>query len=282
MDWFRMYGDMPDDPKIGTLSDSEFRTWVELLCAACKAESDGNTKLTKETVNWALRRDVSCDVTVLSQRDLVTVNGDGEYVIKAWSKRQYKTDSSAERTRKYRENKKAKVSTGAASKACDVTVTDVRQKSDCTDTDTEQIQNKDTTLSGKPDVVTPEPKNVNQAKEAIDYLNQKTGHGFHKVKSNLEKVKARLDEGFTLEDVRAVIDRQTEKWGRDPKMSEYLRPMTLFAASNFASYAGQVESKKNDWWIKAGFESQFEAENAGCNQFIYQQFQNGKRMEAHA
>lgn len=25
MDWFRMYGDMPNDPKIGTLNDAEFR-----------------------------------------------------------------------------------------------------------------------------------------------------------------------------------------------------------------------------------------------------------------
>lgn len=36
------------------------------------------------------------------------------------------------------------------------------------------------------------------------------------------------------------------------------------------------------WWQAAGFSSLYEAENAGCNQFIYQQFQDGKKVEAHA
>lgn len=275
MDWFRMYGEMPDDPKIGTLTDSQFRTWVELLCAACKAEDNGNTKLTEKTINWALRRDVLCDVTELSQRGLVTINSDGEYIIKAWSKRQYKTDSSAERTRKYREKKKEESSKQAAPKACDVTVTEARRHGDCIDTDTEQIQNKETTLSGKPDAVT------HESQEAIEYLNRKTKRNFRCVKANTAPVSARIREGFTLDDVKAVIDRQVRLWLNDPKMNEYLRPATLFAAKNFASYAGQTHEPDN-WWSEAGFSSRFEAENAGCNQFIYKQFQDGKRLEEFA
>lgn len=277
MDWFRMYGDMPDDPKIGTLTDSQFRTWVELLCAACKAEDEGNTKLTAETINWSLRRDVSCDVTELSQRHLVTVNGDGEYVIKAWAKRQYKTDSSAERTRRYRERKKAKANDGAASQACDVTVTEAKRHSDCIDTDTDK--NKETTLSGKPDA---EPADLMQAKEAIDYLNEKTNSGFQKVETNLRMVRARLAEGFSIEVVKSVIDRQVDRWGSDPKMAEYLRPKTLFAASNFASYAGQITAKQSDWWTQAGFDSAFDAENHGCNANTAHQWRNRQRVEVPA
>ncbi len=37
-----------------------------------------------------------------------------------------------------------------------------------------------------------------------------------------------------------------------------------------------------NWWSDAGFASRFEAENAGCNQFIASQFRNRQRLEAHA
>lgn len=36
------------------------------------------------------------------------------------------------------------------------------------------------------------------------------------------------------------------------------------------------------WWSLAGFASVYEAENAGCTQWIAHQWRHGKRMEAHA
>lgn len=287
MDWFRMYGDMPDDPKIGTLSDAEFRTWVELLCAACKANDSGNTGLTKDTVNWALRRDVTVTVTALSQRELVTKNEKGEYVIKAWEKRQYKKDSSAERTRKYRERKSSEANKEAGLERCDDHVTHGDGHSDTPRTDTDTEKNKEKTLSGKPDAVTgesksePDPARTNGL-QAIEYLNQKTGRRYRPVESNMRMVQARLREGYSLSDVKAVIDRQVGLWGEDKKMQEYLRPATLFAASKFASYAGQVSDPGEGWWSAAGFGSKFEAENAGCNKFICAQFRDGKRIEVAA
>ena len=110
MDWFRMYGDMPNDPKIGTLSDSQFRTWVELLCAACKAEKLGSTGLTMDTVNWSLRRNVTETLQHLFDKGLIALNADSEIAICAWEKRQYESDSSTERVQRYRA-KKASAST---------------------------------------------------------------------------------------------------------------------------------------------------------------------------
>ena len=106
MDWFRMYGDMPSDPKIGTLSDSEFRTWVELLCVACKAEKNGSTGLTAETVNWSLRRNVSETLQKLIDANLVRFNAEAELEISAWTKRKYSSDSSTHRVKKHREKHK--------------------------------------------------------------------------------------------------------------------------------------------------------------------------------
>lgn len=106
MDWFRMYGEMMDDPKIGTLDDAAFRTWVELLCTACKAEDGGNTHLTENDIDWAFRRNARETLQKLLQRDLVTVTETGEIVITSWEKRQKKSDSSTGRVRAHRQKAK--------------------------------------------------------------------------------------------------------------------------------------------------------------------------------
>lgn len=108
MDWCRLYGEMLDDPKVGTLDDAQFRTWVELLMVATKADAGGNTKLKPDetSINWALRRNASVTLQELLQRELVTLNESGELVINAWADRQKKGDSSAARVAKFREKQR--------------------------------------------------------------------------------------------------------------------------------------------------------------------------------
>jgi uncharacterized phage protein (TIGR02220 family) len=76
------------------------------------------------------------------------------------------------------------------------------------------------------------------AKQVIDYLNQKLGTHYKYVASNLNLIICRLKEGFSLEEAKLVIDDRISRWGKDSKMQEYLRPKTLFAASNFENYLG--------------------------------------------
>jgi hypothetical protein len=106
MEWCRLYGEMLNDPKVGTLSDAQFRTWMELLMVATTAEADGNTKLTQQSIDWALRRNASVTLHELLQRELVVLNESGEVVINAWSDRQKKSDSSAGRVAKFREKQR--------------------------------------------------------------------------------------------------------------------------------------------------------------------------------
>ena len=54
----------------------------------------------------------------------------------------------------------------------------------------------------------------------MEYLNLKTSKKFKSVDSNTKLVKARLGEGHTVEDILAVIDRKTEQWLNDDKMSQ--------------------------------------------------------------
>jgi uncharacterized phage protein (TIGR02220 family) len=76
----------------------------------------------------------------------------------------------------------------------------------------------------------------------INYLNQKTGKKF---KSNSEKtlrfISARLNDGYSLDDFKKVIDIKCSKWLNDSKMIEYLRPETLFG-TKFESYLNESPS----------------------------------------
>ena len=78
------------------------------------------------------------------------------------------------------------------------------------------------------------------AGEIISYLNAKTKSSYRNVDSNSRMIVARLKEGATVDQVKAVIDAKVAQWGKDPKMSEYLRPSTLFNATKFNDYLGQL------------------------------------------
>ena len=73
------------------------------------------------------------------------------------------------------------------------------------------------------------------AREAIDILNETAGTGFKHTKTNIGHVSARLAEGFTLDNVRAVVASRVALWGDDPSMRQYLRPQTVFG-SKFDAY----------------------------------------------
>jgi len=85
-------------------------------------------------------------------------------------------------------------------------------------------ESKVTSMSGKPDV-----------KPIFDYLNQRTGRRYRPTSANSAHAVARMKDGHTLADFKAVIDGRLKAWGGDPKMAEYLRPETLFG-TKFDSY----------------------------------------------
>jgi len=76
--------------------------------------------------------------------------------------------------------------------------------------------------------------------EVISYLNEKAGKGFKNLPANQKFIKARLNDGHTISDLKAVIDHKTAEWKDDRKMVAYLRPATLFNASNFEGYLSIV------------------------------------------
>lgn len=102
MQWFRLYHEMLEDQKIGTLTDAQFRTWVEVLCLACLAENGGNTNMTINSMEWKLRRKISKHIDTLIERGLINLVEEKIFVCK-WAKRQYTDNTSTKRVTKYRD-----------------------------------------------------------------------------------------------------------------------------------------------------------------------------------
>ncbi|MDW8515083.1 conserved phage C-terminal domain-containing protein [Priestia flexa] len=76
-------------------------------------------------------------------------------------------------------------------------------------------------------------------KEIVSYLNVKTSTAYKpSSKKTKQLIAARWKEGFTLDDFKKVIDNKVAEWLNDSKMSQYLRPETLFG-TKFESYLNQ-------------------------------------------
>ncbi len=85
--------------------------------------------------------------------------------------------------------------------------------------------------------------------EIINHLNLRTGQHY---KTTTEKTRsliiARLNEKYTIDDFKKVIDKKCVEW-MNTDMQKYLRPETLFG-TKFESYLNQeiVERKSNFQW----------------------------------
>lgn len=75
-------------------------------------------------------------------------------------------------------------------------------------------------------------------KDTVDYLNEKAGTKYKSSSKNTTKhIKARLNDGYTLEDFKNVIDKKCSEW-LNTDMEKYLCPDTLFG-SKFEKYLNQ-------------------------------------------
>lgn len=81
-------------------------------------------------------------------------------------------------------------------------------------------------------------------KDVIDYLNDKAKTKYRYNTPVTQKfIRARQNEGFTLQDFYDVIDVKCSQWLDDAKMSAYLRPETLFG-TKFESYLNESGAKQ--------------------------------------
>jgi len=126
--WFRMYSEFSGDPLVQSLAFEDQRHYIIILCLKCNGLLDRKIAQSRRNgiISAALGLDVSTADEVkkrLMEIDLISKN----WQPKAWDKRQYKSDNSTQRTRKYRKTKET----------CDVSGTSGNSHSDAPDTDTD-------------------------------------------------------------------------------------------------------------------------------------------------
>lgn len=129
MRWFRLYDDVLNDPKVQRLDGDTFKFWINMLCIASKR---GGVLPSIEDMAFEMRVSVLvCTMKIDVLKVAGLLDGDKRLRPHGWDKRQYKSDTSTERVKRFRE------------RSSNVAVT-VDETGPDTDTDTEQKQIKKT------------------------------------------------------------------------------------------------------------------------------------------
>ncbi|MFT8329413.1 MAG: phage replisome organizer N-terminal domain-containing protein [Oenococcus oeni] len=242
--WIKLKTTMFDDEKIRLIqsvpeSDSILIIWIRLLVLAGKTNDDGliyiqrNMPYSDEMLATLFNKPlnvVRLAITTLNKFNMIDIGQDGVIAITNWEKHQNidgmerVRELTRERTRRTRERKKQQELLSNKKKDVALQVT-LRNATD-SDSDTESDTDKDI-MSGKPNSLS--LSNITIAKKALNYFNQQSNRKFNlSAKKNTKPIIARLNEGFSPEDLKTVIDRACLHWKGKSEYEQFLRPETIF------------------------------------------------------
>lgn len=233
--WIKIVTDIFNDEKmyaIETLPDGFTMelVWFKILCLAGKCNQNGylcvSTKIayTDEMLAKIFRMEIGIvqrALNLFQELEMIEVV-DNAYMVSNWLLYQSgdRLDEIKEQTRLRQQRFREKQKQIGSNVTCNVT--------------DNVINNVTSSISIS-----------NSIKDIIDYLNTKLNKHFtYKNKNYNAKITARLNEGFTVDDFKTVIDKKYDEWiGTD--MAKYLDPDTLFASSKFEKYLNQSEVKSH-------------------------------------
>lgn len=246
--WIKIVTDLFNDEKIMMIeslpsADSIIVIWFKLLCLAGRTNNNGvflmNDKVayTEEMLATIFRRDlntVRLALNTFEELGMIEIY-EGVITIPNWNKHQTLDayEKKKERDRIYQQKRREaqrllidKSSDKSFDKSSDVAISDIEEDKD---------KEKDNISSSKDNEL---------LKQIVDYLNSQTGKSFKaNSKATQRHILARINEGYSLEDFKAVIDIKVKQWLGDSKMNMYLRPETLFAG-HFEGYLNEAPKKK--------------------------------------
>ncbi|MBW4224006.1 conserved phage C-terminal domain-containing protein [Enterobacter roggenkampii] len=146
-------------------------------------------------------------------------------------------------------------------------------RSKCTDVLTENTTENTTDIKNPICPVASQPDGevliTDQAKQVLTHLNQVTSSRYQVSTTSLQNIRARIGEGYTVEELSLVVDYCNAKWSEDLTMSAYLRPQTLFQPTKFPGYLKSANS-----WAKAGRPHRVNGEWAREDGIFRSSFQN--------
>ena len=231
--WIKLATGLPDNKKIKQIrklpdGNAIALMWVFLMCLAGDTNDEGMVYFTPEIpyTDEMLADQFDMDINTV-RLGIATVQKFGMIEIiddiiclPAWEKWQA-TDGLAvirEQTRKRVAKHREKQKLALGNVTCNVTVTQCNATEEDIDKDIEEDKEENIYLG------------------VVSYLNQKAGTKYKPTTPKTKTaIKARLSEGFTVDDFKTVIDKKCAEWLGDEKMEKYLRPETLFG-TKFEGY----------------------------------------------
>ena len=237
--WIKITTDMFDNRKIKHLrklpeGNSIVLIWVMLLTMAGRCNSGGmiflteNIPYTTKTLADELGFEESTVQLALNalERFEMVISDQGYFTIAGWMEHQNIDglekikEQNRLRQKKWYDNQKALPQPNVRS---NVSLT----QPNATDIDIEEDKETDKEIY----------------KTVVSYLNEKAGTKYKATTPKTKTaIKARLSEGFTVDDFRTVIDKKCTEWLGDDKMEKYLRPETLFG-TKFEGYLNAKTTK---------------------------------------
>lgn len=134
MKWFRLYAEAVDDSKLNLLAFEDRWHFIAICCLKCSGELEGKGDLRIRRIATKLGLSLA-ELDNVKKRLMEVELVDKEFNPVAWERRQFDSDRSAKRTRKYRETIKD------MKRHSDVTVT-VQETETETETDTDKKPRK--------------------------------------------------------------------------------------------------------------------------------------------
>ncbi len=238
--WIKLSTGLPSNRKLKQIrklpnGDTIALMWVFLLCLAGELNEHGMIYFTPEIpyTDEMLADEFDMDIKTI-RLGLVTFQKfgmieivDDVLCLSAWEKWQ-STDRLSE-IREY--NRLAKQKSRAKQKL-------LQQKDDVNDKSMTSQRCHDT----EEDKEKEDREDKDIYRYIVRFLNENAGTGFKSSSKKTQSlIRARLNEGFTVEDFKTVIDHKCREWLSDPKMSRYLRPETLFG-TKFEGYLNEKRS----------------------------------------
>ena len=103
MRWFRLHAEILHDPRVQTLNHKLFKIYINLLCYAALKDDCGRIGNVSETayVTHETEKTVSSAFHDLMERGLLGTENE-TFHIPQWAKKQYKSDTSTDRVKRFR------------------------------------------------------------------------------------------------------------------------------------------------------------------------------------
>lgn len=242
--WIKLTTDMFDNKKIKKIrrlpeGNNIILIWVELLTMAGKCNAGGmifiseNIPYDIESLSDDLGFGNNVEVVRLALRVLqefkMIITDETSLEIANWY--EYQSATGLESIREYERDRKREYRKRQKELAL------IEQEKSVSDNFSDKSTDSSISISNK---------YIDNIKDIIDYLNNKLNTNYrYNTESNNKLIRARLNEGYTVDDFKTVIDKKFNEWnGTD--MAKHLKPSTLFAPSHFSNYLNQIDNSKPD------------------------------------